>query len=62
MKEHLMSRERIDPNSLLNHPEIAAAVNSGDIKRLNRLLAELAKEQRSGEDRSRSLPKASSSD
>src|SRR2546422_4232014 len=48
-EERLMSPERVDPDSLLNHPGIVAAVKSGDIKRLNRLLAELAKEPKSAE-------------
>ena len=41
-----MSPERRDPDpdSLLNHPEVVAAVKKGDIKRLNRLIAELARE------------------
>jgi len=47
-----MSPERVDPDSLLNHPAIVAAVNSGDIKRLNRLPAELAKERKPAENRS----------
>ena len=49
-----MSPERVDPDSLLNHPAIVAAVKSGDIKRLNRLLAELAKEPKTPENRSSS--------
>ncbi len=49
-----MSPERVDPDSLLNHPAIVAAVKSGDIKRLNRLLAELAKERKPAENRSSS--------
>jgi len=44
-----MSPERVDPDSLLNHPAIMAAVKSGDIKRLNRLIAELTKERKSAE-------------
>lgn len=44
-----MSPERVDPNSLVNHPAIIAAARSGDIKRLNRLLAELAKKQKTAE-------------
>ena len=44
-----MSPERVDPDSLLNHPAIVAAVKSGDIKRLNRLLVELAKDRQSAE-------------
>jgi hypothetical protein len=44
-----MSPEQIDPDpdSLHNHPAIVAAVKSGDIKRLNRLLAELTKDRKS---------------
>jgi hypothetical protein len=40
-----MSPERVnpDPDSLLNHPAIQEAVKKGDIKRLNRLIAELAR-------------------
>jgi hypothetical protein len=44
-----MSPENIDPDSLHNHPAILAAVKSGDIKRLNRLIAELARDQKSAE-------------
>jgi hypothetical protein len=44
-----MSTERVNPDSLVNHPAIIAAAKSGDIKRLNRLLAELAKEQQSAQ-------------
>jgi len=49
-----MSPERVDPDSLLNHPAILAAVKSGDIKRLNRLLVELAKDRQSAEKHSSS--------
>jgi len=52
----LISPERFDPDpdSLHNHPAIVAAVKSGDIKRLNRLLAELSKERKSAENHSSS--------
>jgi hypothetical protein len=51
-----MSPERRDPNpdSLLNHPEVVAAVKKGDIKRLNRLIAELARELKAGQNGSSS--------
>ena len=43
-----MSPERVDPDpdSLLNHPAVVAAVKKGDIKQLNRLIAELARSQK----------------
>ena len=46
-----MSPERVDPDpdSLLNHPAVVAAVKKGDMKRLNRLIAELAREQKVGQ-------------
>jgi len=57
-----MSPERVDPDpdSLLNHPAIVAAVKKGDIKRLNRLIADLAKERPFPEDRSSFAPDAPS--
>jgi Tfp pilus assembly ATPase PilU len=39
-------RREPDPDSLLNHPAIQDAVKKGDIRRLNRLIAEIAREQR----------------
>jgi hypothetical protein len=35
-----------DPDSLLNHPAVQEAVKKGDIKRLNRLIAELARQEK----------------
>ncbi len=51
-----MSPEPMDPDSLFNHPAIVAAVKSGDITRLNRLIAELAKEREPADGRSSLAP------
>jgi hypothetical protein len=51
------NRKQPDPDSLLNHPAVQEAVKKGDIKRLNRLIAELGREHRARENGSAPVSK-----